>query len=84
MPKLLILADDFTGALDTGVQLANYGAVTRVTTERNCDFRLLPDDVDVLVIDTETRHLTAEDAYSVIYKITEAAVKDKISYRQSC
>lgn len=80
MPKLLILADDFTGALDTGVQLADYGAVTRVTTERNSDFRLLPDDVDVLVIDTETRHLTAEDAYSVIYKITEAAVKEKISY----
>lgn len=30
MLLLLIIADDFTGALDTGVQFAAYGAATRV------------------------------------------------------
>ena len=32
MIQLLIIADDFTGALDTGVQFATTGAVTRVIT----------------------------------------------------
>ena len=35
MTQLLILADDFTGALDTGVQFATTGAVTRVITGQN-------------------------------------------------
>ena len=33
MVKLLIIADDFTGALDTGVQFAARGAATRVITD---------------------------------------------------
>ncbi len=33
MITLLIVADDFTGALDTGVQLAGCGAPTRVVTD---------------------------------------------------
>ena len=33
MVKLLIIADDFTGALDTGVQFAVSGAATLVETE---------------------------------------------------
>lgn len=38
MVKLLIIADDFTGALDTGVQFAARGAVTRVITDPAFDF----------------------------------------------
>ena len=33
MVKLLIIADDFTGALDTGVQFAARGAATSVITD---------------------------------------------------
>ena len=33
MVKLLIIADDFTGALDTGVQFAARGAKTRVVVD---------------------------------------------------
>ena len=29
MVKLLIIADDFTGALDTGIQFVNKGIATR-------------------------------------------------------
>lgn len=32
MVKLLILADDFTGALDSGVKLAAHGSRTKVIT----------------------------------------------------
>ena len=38
MIRLLIIADDFTGALDTGVQMAGCGAVTKVTTDALCRF----------------------------------------------
>ena len=38
MLLLLIIADDFTGALDTGVQFAAYGAATRVMVKDQVDF----------------------------------------------
>ena len=38
MVRLLIIADDFTGALDTGVQFATRGATTRVVTNADYDF----------------------------------------------
>ena len=34
MVKLLIIADDFTGALDTGIQFVNKGIATQVFTKR--------------------------------------------------
>lgn len=80
MPKLLILADDFTGALDTGVQLAGRGAETRVITNVNFDLSSLEETVEVLVVDTETRHMKSEDAYAVVYKIAEKAVEQGIPY----
>ena len=33
MIKMLIIADDFTGALDTGVKFAEAGAKTKVMTK---------------------------------------------------
>ena len=33
MVKLLIIADDFTGALDTGIQFVNKGIATQVFTK---------------------------------------------------
>ena len=59
MLLLLILADDFTGALDTGVQFAACGIPTRVVVGEQVD--LAANDVSVLVVDTETRHLSAAD-----------------------
>lgn len=54
---LLIIADDFTGALDTGVQFAARGIKTRVVV--GADAALTHQNADVLVVDTETRHLPA-------------------------
>lgn len=65
MVKLLILADDFTGALDTGVQFAARGAVTRIVTNSAFDFALA--DAEVLVVATETRHLPPQEAYDIVY-----------------
>lgn len=80
MLTLLIIADDFTGALDTGVQFATNGANTRVVTSANYDFRQVDSEVQVLVIDAETRHLSNKEAYDIVYDITKRAVKQKIPY----
>ena len=71
MVKLLIIADDFTGALDTGVQFAARGAKTRVVADANYD--LAKAEADVLVLDAETRHLPPEEAYKLVYRVASAA-----------
>lgn len=74
MITLLIVADDFTGALDTGVQFAAAGAVVRVVTDIRYDYRNADKDVQVLVMDAETRHLGSKEAYSVVWDITKRAL----------
>ena len=54
MLRLLMIADDFTGALDTGVQLAAHGIPTQVVVGQA---DLSACSSTVLVVDTETRHL---------------------------
>lgn len=80
MISLLIIADDFTGALDTGVQFAADGAATRVVTDRNYDFKHMDPAVQVLVIDAETRHLKKEEAYGIVGGITERAGEAGVPY----
>lgn len=73
MVKLLIIADDFTGAEDTGVQLAKYGIVTFVTTDFTSCFQNLNQDAEVLVVDTESRHLPPEEAYRRVFAVVSQA-----------
>lgn len=62
LPRVLILADDLTGAMDAAGPFASRGLVTTVVA--------LPEDCDparlarsaVVAINTETRHLGAEQA----------------------
>ena len=73
MVKLLILADDFTGALDTGVQFSGKGIRTQVVVSGHW---VKPDsDCDVMVIDVETRHVPKEKAYEIVYDVCQQAVK---------
>lgn len=68
---LLIIADDFTGALDTGVQFAARGIKTRVVV--GTDAALTHQNADVLVVDTETRHLPAAQAYAAVEGLVQRA-----------
>ena len=73
MVKLLILADDFTGALDTGVQFSGKGIRTQVVVSSHW---VEPDsDCDVMVIDMETRHVPKEKAYEIVNDVCQRAVK---------
>ena len=64
--KMIVIADDFTGANDTGVQLAKKGARTDVmlTAGQKSSRR-----ADVLVINTESR---ASDTHEAVRAVTEA------------
>jgi uncharacterized protein YgbK (DUF1537 family) len=74
MFTLLILADDLTGALDTGVQFAKKGIPTRVFLSpdgkiENSKAGAMPGELiaaAVLVINTDTRHHSLSDAGKII------------------
>lgn len=72
MIKMLIIADDFTGALDTGVKFSAAGARTKVSTDTEMDFTAgIPEEV--LVLCAPTRHLPAREAYDMIRRIAARA-----------
>lgn len=80
MIKLLIIADDFTGALDTGVQFASHGAMTSVALDSLYDFQKVSPKIQVLVLDLETRHLCPEAAYRVVFQTVKRAMAAGVSY----
>lgn len=73
MRKLLVLADDFTGGLDTGAQFAAAGIPTVVTT--NPAYCAADHEEDtVLVVDVETRHLPPQKARQIVEQTVRAAI----------
>lgn len=70
--RLLIIADDFTGALDTGVQFAKRGVDTIVTVMRGqpIDWSV---SCKVLVVNTESRHDTPDEAYEKVASVVRSA-----------
>lgn len=78
--KVLIIADDFTGALDTGVHFSMRGVQTLVSTDINLKRIDNENKIDVIVIDTETRHLKPKEAYKIIKPIIKDAMDLQINY----
>jgi len=73
MTKLLIVADDFTGALDTGVQFAKRGVDTLVTVLRGQPINWTV-ACKVLVVNTESRHDTPDEAYAKVFSVVRDAL----------
>ena len=81
MVKLLLIADDFTGALDTGVQFAGQGAQTKIVIGKEAEcLQLEREDADVIVVDAETRHLPHDEAYRMVVKLAAKALKEKVPH----
>lgn len=78
MVKLLIIADDFTGALDTGIQFAKRGISTQVFNDFHFNNDEIHSNTEVLVIDTETRFLSKEAAYELVKKVSVWAKRQGI------
>ena len=73
--KLFIVTDDFTGALDTGVQFSARGARTAVAVWPDFDAASLQTDADVFVLDAETRHMLSRDAYDTVFGAVKEALE---------
>ena len=79
MVELAVIADDFTGALDTGIKFAKAGMKTQVMLHSDFHFSEVNSACEVLVIDTETRHLKPESAYQIIYTLVKRCRAGHIS-----
>ncbi|MCI0336485.1 MAG: hypothetical protein L0226_02825 [Acidobacteria bacterium] len=62
MPKLLVIADDLTGANETGAQFAKKGISVFVMTEPGSEFAGSLNEYQVLVVNTESRHIDPREA----------------------
>ena len=80
MIQLLMIADDFTGALDAGVQFASHGAKTIVITDTVSQWSQDVQNVDILVVDAETRHMPAQQAYDTVHRIVTQGVQAGIPH----
>ncbi len=72
-PQLLIIADDLTGANDTGVQFAKQGIEVLVVIDPAQS--LAPFACQVLVVNTESRHLKADEAFQRVQHVAQQGVQ---------
>jgi len=68
---IYVIADDLTGANDTGVQFVKKGYNTMVSIFDKSVLQSTPEDLDVFVIDTETRELESKTARKKLRSILE-------------
>jgi 4-hydroxythreonine-4-phosphate dehydrogenase len=71
MPKMLIIADDLTGATDSAAGCAEHGIETIVWLAQPDRDDRAPKVADVLAIDANTRCLTADRAAEVTAKLIQ-------------
>ncbi len=85
MLKLLIIADDFTGALDNAVQFVKKGIETQVVTGAQLDRTAISATAQVLVVDSETRPMSAADAYHSVMRIVRQGIRMgvKVIYKKT-
>ena len=74
MQKLLIIADDFTGALDTGIRFTAMGYRTRVSADYDHRFSKEKEQGRILSVSSDSRPLSGEDAYTRVYALTKRAL----------
>lgn len=80
MDRLLIIADDFTGALDTGVQFSHMGITTQVFLHEDMDWDNIEDQVKVLVVDTQSRLIEPQEAYKRVYHLCREAGRRGVKF----
>jgi uncharacterized protein YgbK (DUF1537 family) len=78
MVELLVLADDFTGAIDTGVQFAQQSIPTLVSNRFQQLDQVAMQDFSVFVLDIESRHMMPKEAESRVRETVELALQNGI------
>lgn len=70
MPSVLVIADDFTGANDTGVLLKDEGGFEAVSFLSCNDIEKFHYDKDIFCVNTDTRDKKSQYSYNLIRDIT--------------
>jgi uncharacterized protein YgbK (DUF1537 family) len=78
MVELLVLADDFTGAIDTGVQFAQQSIPTLVSNRFQQLDQGAIQEFSVFVLDIESRHIPPKEAESRVIKTVELALHNGV------
>lgn len=78
--QLIIVADDFTGAMDTAVQFVKQGIATMVTSCMDIDQMKFDSSLKVLAVNTNSRHDHPEKAYQKVQRIIKKSEKLHIKY----
>ena len=84
MIKVLVLADDVTGALDAGVKFSDAGLKTKVSLLLKIEE--MDTDASVLVLCVPTRHETPEAAYRQVRALSARAAEKHIGciFKKRC
>ena len=80
MPKVLIIADDLTGALDAAAQFANQNIPSYVAASADCDLAARFGEFDVVSVNAESRHLRPEQAAAVVRELAERGQQAGVEY----
>jgi uncharacterized protein YgbK (DUF1537 family) len=78
--RILVLADDLTGALEVGAKFAASGVTSQVRTAPGLLPRDLHDAAGAFVVDTETRHAGAAEAARRVHEFAAAAYGEGFSH----
>lgn len=70
MHEFVVIADDFTGANDTGVQICKKGIPVQVVL----DAAQVAGSEDSLVVDTESRVVSPQEAYDKVFGAVQAVM----------
>jgi uncharacterized protein YgbK (DUF1537 family) len=76
--RIGVIADDLTGALDTGVQFRNWGLSVQVVPILE-DVDIIEEQNDVIVINTNSRYDIPQKAYNKVKEATEI-LADHVQY----
>lgn len=79
MIQILIIADDETGMLDTGAQFAAKGIRTEALVQEPTVEMLRQSEAAVAVVNTKTRHVSADQAYRKVFELSKTAVEAGVS-----
>jgi hypothetical protein len=74
--RIAVIADDLTGALDTGVQFTQWGFTAQLTDTPEHSV------AEVTIVNTDTRNKTSEIAYHITYNVAEKLDQHDIIYKK--
>lgn len=69
--KVIIVADDLTGASDTGVQFVKAGLKASVLFQPTFEDMSRYKEEDVLIVDTDSRSMSSERAYNEVSQVVQ-------------